>query len=83
MKTAGAEPAVRAAAAERTATADLRLRKASDLAAQLTSTEWLNSMPGTAEQKLPLICITATGGATRWSTPPSCAAPPRVRQITL
>src|SRR5690348_13142731 len=42
-------------AAERTATADLRLRKTADLAAQLTSTEWLNSMPGTAEQKLPLI----------------------------
>ena len=42
-------------AADRTATADLNLRKASDLAAQLTSTEWLNSMPGTAEQKLPLI----------------------------
>jgi streptogramin lyase len=42
-------------AAQRTATADLKLRKAGDLAAQLTSTEWLNSMPGTAEQKLPLI----------------------------
>jgi streptogramin lyase len=42
-------------AAGRTATADLRLRKAADLAGQLTSTEWLNSMPGTAEQKLPLI----------------------------
>src|SRR5262249_16259852 len=42
-------------AAGQTATADLRLRKAGDLAAQLTSTEWLNSMPGTAEQKLPLI----------------------------
>jgi virginiamycin B lyase len=34
---------------------DLRLRKAGDLAAQLTSTEWLMSMPGTAEQKRPLI----------------------------
>jgi virginiamycin B lyase len=34
---------------------DLRLRKAEDLAAQLTSTEWLMSMPGTAEQKRPLI----------------------------
>src|SRR5712671_2153117 len=42
-------------AAGRTATADLRLRKAHDLAAQLTSTEWLISMPGTAEQKRPLI----------------------------
>jgi streptogramin lyase len=34
---------------------DLRLRKADDLAGQLTSTEWLMSMPGTAEQKRPLI----------------------------
>jgi streptogramin lyase len=42
-------------AAEHTATVDLRLRKAPDLAAQLTSTEWLISMPGTAEQKRPLI----------------------------
>jgi virginiamycin B lyase len=33
----------------------LRLRKAEDLAAQLTNTEWLMSMPGTAEQKRPLI----------------------------
>lgn len=41
--------------AGRTATADLALRKAADLAAQLTSTEWLISMPGSAEQKLPLI----------------------------
>jgi virginiamycin B lyase len=49
----GAKTAV--AAAGHTATADLRLRKAKDLAAQLTSTEWLISMPGTAEQKLPLI----------------------------
>ena len=34
---------------------DLRLRKAADLAAQLTNTEWLMSMPGTAEQKRFLI----------------------------
>ena len=33
----------------------LTLRKTEDLAAQLTSTEWLMSMPGTAEQKRPLI----------------------------
>src|SRR5690348_13634251 len=44
-----------AVAAGRTATADLALRKTNDLAAQLTSTEWLISMPGTAEQKRPLI----------------------------
>ena len=34
---------------------DLKLRKASDLAAQLTNTEWFMSFPGTAEQKRPLI----------------------------
>ena len=33
----------------------ITLRKTSDLAAQLTNTEWLMSMPGTAEQKRPLI----------------------------
>jgi virginiamycin B lyase len=33
----------------------LALRKTEDLAAQLTNTEWLMSMPGTAEQKRPLI----------------------------
>jgi streptogramin lyase len=38
-----------------TATADLRLRPSPDIASQLTSTEWLNSMPGSAEQKRPLI----------------------------
>ena len=31
------------------------LRKTHDLAAQLTNTEWFTSMPGTAEQKRPLI----------------------------
>jgi streptogramin lyase len=34
---------------------DLKLRKTSDLAAQLTNTEWFASFPGTAEQKRPLI----------------------------
>jgi streptogramin lyase len=33
----------------------LKLRKTSDLAAQLTNTEWFMSMPGTPEQKRPLI----------------------------
>jgi virginiamycin B lyase len=41
--------------AQGTANADLRLRKARDLAAQLTNAEWLISMPGTPEQKRPLI----------------------------
>ncbi len=33
----------------------ITLRKTKDLAAQLTNTEWFMSMPGTAEQKRPLI----------------------------
>jgi virginiamycin B lyase len=33
----------------------ISLRKTSDLAAQLTNTEWLMSMPGTADDKRPLI----------------------------
>src|SRR5271155_5538940 len=33
----------------------VRLRKSPDLAAELTNTEWFMSMPGTAEQKRPLI----------------------------
>ena len=41
--------------AEHTATADLKLEPTTDLAAQLTSTEWLISMPGSTEQKRPLI----------------------------
>lgn len=35
----------------KTASADLKLRKTRDLAAQLTNAEWLASFPGTAEQK--------------------------------
>ncbi len=33
----------------------IKLTKTADLAAQLTNTEWLMSMPGTAEQKQPLM----------------------------
>src|SRR5262249_54576537 len=50
-----AAPASATVMTGRTTTADLRLRPAADLAAQLTSTEWLISMPGTDEQKRPLI----------------------------
>ena len=40
------------------ATADLALVRARDLAAQLTNAEWLHSMPGTAQQKRPLLgCV--------------------------
>ena len=38
-------------AAQKTTTSDLRLRKARDLAAQLTNAEWLASFPGTEDQK--------------------------------
>jgi len=40
---------------ERPASTDLALAKVEDVSGQLTSTEWLISMPGTAEQKRPLI----------------------------
>jgi streptogramin lyase len=42
-------------AAKGTVTADLRLHQVADIASQLTSTEWLMSMPGGPEQKRPLI----------------------------
>ena len=46
------DPAVTAAVtAARTATVDLKLRKARDVAAQLSNAEWLASFPGTDEQK--------------------------------
>src|SRR5260370_1365487 len=48
-------PASANVAAHGTATADLTLRRIKDISAQLTSTEWLTSMPGTPEQKRPLI----------------------------
>ena len=44
-------PASADVTADKPATVDLKLRKAKDLAAQLTNTEWLMSMPGTDEQK--------------------------------
>ncbi len=42
-------------AGDKTANVDLKPRKAQDLAAQLTNTEWFMSFPGTAEQKRALI----------------------------
>jgi len=38
-------------ASDKTTTADLKLRKTEDLAAQLTNGEWLDSIPGTNAQK--------------------------------
>ena len=47
-----------AIAADKTATADLALRKTQDLASQLTNAEWLASMPGTDAQKGQLLnCV--------------------------
>src|SRR5258708_5680584 len=45
-------------AANKTATLDLKLRKTSDLAAQLSNGEWMASVPGTAQQKRQLLnCV--------------------------
>ena len=45
--------------ADKTAAMDLKLHKAKDLSSQLTSAEWLMSMPGTEEQKSFLLnCMT-------------------------
>src|SRR5204863_195467 len=38
-------------AAEKTATVDLKLKKARNLASQLSNAEWMMSFPGTEEQK--------------------------------
>ena len=51
-------PAQVSIAADKTATADLKLRGAGDVAAQLTNAEWLASMPGTDAQKGQLLnCV--------------------------
>jgi virginiamycin B lyase len=47
-------------AAGKAATADLKLEKAKDLAAQLSSLEWAMSVPGTTEQKNKLIYQTVS-----------------------
>ncbi len=61
IRAAGYDLARRATAevaAGSTASTDLKLIRTRDIAAQLTSAEWLNSMPGTAEQKRPLLnCV--------------------------
>jgi streptogramin lyase len=44
---------------QKTATADLKLQKAKNLSAQLSSAEWINSFPGTDSQKAFLLgCVT-------------------------
>jgi virginiamycin B lyase len=53
-----ADPGPVSVAADKTATADLALRKTEDLASQLTNAEWLASMPGTDAQKGQLLnCV--------------------------
>ncbi len=62
MRAVGYDLARRASvdvAAGATAQADLKLIRARDLAAQLTNAEWLYSMPGSDQQKRPLLsCVT-------------------------
>jgi streptogramin lyase len=51
-------PAQVSIAADKTAAADLALRKTQDIASQLTNAEWLASMPGTDAQKGQLLnCV--------------------------
>ena len=51
-------PAVGDIAAEQTTNVDLKLNKTKNLASQLTSSEWMKSIPGTEEQKAFLLnCV--------------------------
>jgi virginiamycin B lyase len=51
-------PATGDIAAEQTTNVDLKLNKTKNLASQLTSSEWMKSMPGTEEQKAFLLnCV--------------------------
>jgi virginiamycin B lyase len=53
-----ASPPTATVTAKKTATADLKLEKTKDLAAQLTNAEWIASVPGTEQQKsLLLSCV--------------------------
>jgi streptogramin lyase len=53
-----AGPATIEVSADQIATSNLTLRPASDVSAQLTNAEWLASMPGTDDQKAPLLNCT-------------------------
>jgi len=44
--------------AEKTTTANIKLKKTKNLASQLTNAEWMMSIPGTEEQKAPLLNCT-------------------------
>src|SRR5258706_5378277 len=53
-----AAPAAPQVTGKSTASADLKLAKAKDLAAQLSNAEWLYSAAGTPQQKTPLLnCV--------------------------
>src|SRR6266853_3813013 len=51
-------PAKATVETEKTATADIKLKKTKNLASQLTNAEWMMSIPGTEEQKAPLLNCT-------------------------
>ena len=51
-------PTTAEVAAEKTATADIKLKKTRNLASQLTNAEWMMSIPGTEEQKAMLLDCT-------------------------
>src|SRR6201994_246698 len=51
-------PAKATVESEKTATADIKLKKTKNLASQLTNAEWMMSIPGTEEQKAMLLnCV--------------------------
>jgi virginiamycin B lyase len=54
-----AGPTTASVAAESTAAADIKLKKAHNLAGQLTNAEWMMSVPGTEEQKSFLLNCTS------------------------
>jgi streptogramin lyase len=54
-----AAPAKASVAAEKTTTADIKLKKTRNLASQLTNAEWMMSIPGTETQKAMLLNCTS------------------------
>jgi streptogramin lyase len=54
-----AAPAAATVATEKTATADIKLKKTHNLASQLTNAEWMMSVPGPEEQKALLLNCTS------------------------
>jgi virginiamycin B lyase len=52
-------PTTATVAAEKTATADIKLQKTKNLASQLTNAEWMMSIPGTDDEKAQLLNCTS------------------------